>query len=116
MSHPPPFSEPGRRVAVRKALRVRARLVSGGASAEVHTRDLARDGLSFVSARPIAPGTRCQVAFDVPLGSGESATLAASARVVYSSYVAPGEFRVGAIFTELDADAEHVLDRFAASS
>ena len=115
MSHPPPFPEPGRRVAARRALRVDAHLVFGGTSTAVQTRDLARDGVSLVASRPIAPGTRCQVAFDVPLGRGESSALVASARVVYSSYVAPGEFRVGAVFTELSPEAEFILGRFAAA-
>lgn len=113
MSHPPLPPEPGRRVAARKALRVSATLAFAGAAASVQTRDLARDGLSVVAPRPIAPGTRCQVDFDLPLGHGESRPVSATARVVYSSYVAPGEFRIGAVFTELDEDTAVALGEFA---
>ena len=112
-STPSRSPDPGRRIAARKALRVNATLAFGGTAAAVQTRDLARDGLSLVATRPISPGTRCQVDFDVPLGQGESRHLSASARVVYSSYVAPGEFRVGAVFTELGEDSAYVLGEFA---
>lgn len=115
MSHPPPPPEPGRRIAARKALRVSVTLSFGGAQASVQSRDLARDGLSVVAPRPIAPGTRCQVEFDLPLGHGESRHVSATARVVYSSYVAPGEFRIGAVFTEVDAATAAALGEFAAA-
>ena len=69
----------------------------------------------MLSARPIAPGTRCNVVFEVPIGA-ELVAVTAKAKVVYSSYSAAGEFKIGAVFIDLDEAVANTLGRFADSS
>jgi hypothetical protein len=114
MSSQPVSPEGNRRVVPRKALRQTARLVVGDATREVRTWDLGRDGMCLLSPRPIAPGTRCNVTFDVPLAAGPM-SLTAGLKVVYSSYSASGEFKIGAVFTDLDEGVALILARFAAA-
>ena len=115
MSSPPSPPEPSRRLAARRALRRDATLTHGKIRAPVQTWDIGRDGISVVAARPIAPGTRCLVEFDLPLG-GSVHVIAVSAKVVYSSYAAAGEFKIGAVFIDLDEDVAKTLARFAAGT
>ena len=91
-----------------------ATVVYGDVARPVHTWDLGRDGMCLLAPRPIAPGTRCRIAFGVPL-PGETIDVSATAKVVYSSYSAPGEFKIGAVFLDLDDDVARVLGRFAAA-
>jgi hypothetical protein len=114
MSSQPVSPESNRRVVPRKALRQRAALVLGDATREVQTWDLGRDGMCLLSTRPIAPGTRCKVTFDVPLATGPM-SLTAGLKVVYSSYSASGEFKIGAVFTDLDEGVAAILGTFAAA-
>lgn len=104
-----------RRAAPRKAVRQTATVVYGDASRVVQTWDLGRDGMCLLTPRPIAPGTRCTITFDVPLGA-ERVGITATAKVVYSSYSAAGEFKIGAVFTDLDEGAALVLARFVADA
>jgi hypothetical protein len=104
-----------RRAAPRKAVRETATVVYGDASHAVKTWDLGREGMCLLTPRPIAPGTRCTITFDVPLG-GERIAITAAAKVVYSSYSAAGEFKIGAVFTALDESAALVLGRFVADA
>ncbi len=110
---PTPSQDRNRRAAPRKALRQAASVVYGDATRVVQTWDLGRDGMCLLSARPIAPGTRCKVTFDVPV-DGELINVTAAAKVVYSSYSAAGEFKIGAVFTDLGDDVALVLGRFGA--
>ena len=113
MSQPPSPHEPSRRLAARRALRRDATVTHGRIRTSVQTWDIGRDGISVVAARPIAPGTRCLVEFELPVG-GSVHAIAVSAKVVYSSYSAAGEFKIGAVFTDLDADVAKTLAQFAA--
>jgi hypothetical protein len=115
MSTSPSPADRNRRAAPRKALREEAAVVYGGASKAVRTWDLGRDGMCLLSPRPIAPGTRCKVRFDVPLGA-ERINVTAALKVVYSSYSAAGEFKIGAVFTDLGDDVTLVLGRFVAGA
>src|SRR5450755_2070469 len=54
-----------RRAAPRKAIRQDATVVYGDASRTVQTSDLGRDGMCLLAPRPIAPGTRCTITFEV---------------------------------------------------
>lgn len=103
-----------RRGAARKALRCAAtvQLPREGAR-DVTLLDLSLEGLSVMSARPIAPGTRCTTHFALPLAAG-AATLALSTRVVYSSYTGAQAFKVGMVLTPPDADTEAAIARFMA--
>lgn len=104
-----------RRAAPRKAVRQPATVAYGDASRTVQTWDLGRDGMCLVSARPIAPGTRCTITFELPLG-GERIGIVAAAKIVYSSYSAAGEFKIGAFFTDLDEGMALALGKFVAGS
>lgn len=115
MSPPPASSDRNRRATPRKALRQPASVVYGDTTRAVRTWDLGRDGLCLLSAKPIAPGTRCRITFDVPV-DGEPVSVTAAAKVVYSSYSAAGEFKIGAVFTDLGEELALVLGRFAAGS
>ncbi len=53
--------------------------------------------------------------FVVPFGDGP-VEVTVSLKVVYSSYSANGEFKIGAVFTDLDAAAAAALGRFATDS
>jgi hypothetical protein len=112
MSSPPASPDSNRRVVPRKAVRQTATLVVGDATREVQTWDVGRDGMCLMSPRPIAPGTRCKVTFDVPLAAGPM-TLTAGLKIVYSSYSASGDFKIGAVFTDLDEGVAIILGQFA---
>lgn len=114
MSILPQPHERNRRTALRKAFRQEATVDYGGSTKAVRTWDLGPDGMCLLSPRPIAPGIRCQVAFDVEVGDDPAVHLAVAAKVVHSSYSAPGEFKIGAVFTDLDEDAARILGKFAA--
>lgn len=112
MTSRPPADAPNRRAAPRKPLRETAIVVYGEVTRQVHTWDLSRDGLSLLATRPISPGTRCKVTFDVPLDDGTT-TVTAAIRVVYSSYLAADEFKIGTLFTGLDEEVAVLLRRYA---
>jgi hypothetical protein len=103
-----------RRATVRRAIRGPATVIQGEFARPVQTWDLGRDGMCLLAPRPIAPGTRCKIMFELPSGD-EPATITTSAKVVYSSYSAPGEFKIGAVFTDLDEGTARILEAFAAA-
>lgn len=113
MSSPSQPPESSRRVAARRAIREDAILAHGTTRSTVQTWDVGRDGISVIAARPIAPGTRCRIEFELRAGSAPQA-IAASAKVVYSSYSAAGQFKIGAVFIDLDDESARGLERFAA--
>lgn len=101
-----------RRVGVRVALRGAARLrLPGDQLREVTTCDVSREGLSLLTARPVAPGTRCSVEFELPLRDSQVAVTVA-AKSMYSSYTGAEGFRVGLQFASLSDDAAGALDAF----
>jgi hypothetical protein len=104
-----------RRASPRKVIRQSASMACGETILTVQTFDVGRDGMCLVSHRPVAPGTRCKITFDVPLPEAPI-TVTASLKVVYSSYVAAGEFKIGAVFTELDDAAALVIGKFASEA
>lgn len=76
-------------------------VLAGGVARDVQIADLGVDGASLVSARPISQGSVIQLRFEVPI-AGIATALIIKARVVYSSYVGPAQFRVGVVFQDLD--------------
>jgi hypothetical protein len=114
-TQPLPQHARNRRAAPRKAIRQAATIVYGDAARVVRTWDLGRDGMCLLTPRPIAPGTRCTITFEVPIGA-EHVGITAAAKVVYSSYSAAGEFKIGAVFTDLDEGAALVLGKFVAGA
>ena len=102
-----------RRLSARTALRSPATVVlPGGQTREVRMWDLANDGASLISARPIPQGTSLELRLDLPVAGGTTTPVAASGRVVYSSYLAPGEFKIGMMFTKVDDDAAAAIAAF----
>lgn len=104
-----------RRAVPRKAIRLETTLVCRDVTRQVQTLDLGRDGICLLVSRPIAPGSRCTVTFDVPSDDGPT-TVTAAIRVVYSSYSATDEFKIGAHFVGLEEGVVEILKRFSAAS
>jgi hypothetical protein len=103
-----------RRAGPRKILRRAATLVlPGGLEREVRTWDLGVDGLCILSSKPISPGSRCQVTFDVPLSEDRSSTVTVPVKVVYSSFSGAEGFKVGTVFSGLDDDSADAITEFA---
>jgi PilZ domain len=115
MSSQPLLPDRNRRVAPRKVVRQTATLIQGDTIRTVQTWDLGRDGMCLLSPRPVAPGSRCKATFNVPLESGPM-SVTAGLKIVYSSYSASGEFKIGAVFTDLDEGVAVILETFAAAS
>ena len=104
-----------RRASPRVAIRRPATVTIGDVRKDVQTWDLAREGMCLIASRPITPGTRCRIAFELPVG-GALVAIDATAKIVYSSYSAAGEFRIGAVFLGLDDAAATAIGAFTASS
>jgi hypothetical protein len=106
---------PNRRVHPRKVLRTTATVLLPGAAMprEVRTWDLGLDGMSLVSPRPIAPGTRCTISLQLP-GSATPQELSMPARALWCSLMGPEGFKVGLVFASLDAATQEAIARFVA--
>jgi len=101
-----------RRIHPRKVLRGPAKIVlPGQAPRDGRTWDVGIDGMSVISSKPIPPGTRCEVCFDVPY-RGASAQVTAMVKVLYCSYCGPDGFKVGTAFGDLDPSSRDVLKEF----
>jgi hypothetical protein len=102
-----------RRLSARTALRAPASVaLPGGQTREVRLWDLAHDGASLQSARPIPQGSSLELRFELPAPGGGTTAVTAAARVVYSSYIAPNEFKIGLAFTRLGDDAAAAIAAF----
>lgn len=77
--------------------------IKGGLERQGLVQDLSLQGLSLITARPIEPGSRCLLQFELPLPGGIR-QVALPAKAVYSSYTGPGAFRIGMLFMALAAD------------
>ena len=98
-----------RRLSARIALRSPATVVLPGAQTrEVRMWDLAMDGASLISPRPIPQGSSLELRLELPAGT----KIATPARVVYSSYLAPNEFKIGLMFTQLDDAGAAAISAF----
>ena len=87
--------------------------LAGGGERHGVTVDLSRDGLSLSTDRPIPPGQRCVLWLHAPSAAGTEA-LQLQAKSVYSSYAAPGDFRIGMVFVGDDVEAGGRLRALAA--
>ena len=74
--------------------------IKGGLDRDGRMQDLSPQGLSLITARPVEPGSRCLLHFELPLPQGPR-QVALPARAVYSSYTGPGAFRIGLLFMAL---------------
>lgn len=80
--------------------------IAGGSERRGTTVDFSRDGLSISTDRPISPGSRCTLSLQP---DGTKRSLRFEVKSVYSSYSAPGDFRIGVVFTEADFAAQDQL-------
>lgn len=100
-----------RRQQPRNALSVPVTIaIAGGNERSGTTVDLSHDGLSLTTDRPIAPGSRCTLCL-YPANARDS--LRFEVKSVYSSYAAPGDFRIGMVFTDPGLDAQAQLRALA---
>ena len=103
-----------RRAFARSAIRQPATLALGDATFAVQTLDVGHGGMSLQAHRPIGPGTRGSIAFTLPLVDGPM-QIAASIKIVYSSYQAVEQFKIGAVFTGLDEAMSQALEKFTST-
>lgn len=75
---------------------------------EGQIQDLSLQGLSLITARPIEPGSRCTLRFELVLEGGPR-QMALPAKAVYSSYVGPGAFRIGMLFMALAPEDQAIV-------
>lgn len=105
-----------RRLQPRNALRCAVTItIAGGNERRGTTVDLSHDGLSLSTDKPIPPGTRCTLSLQAPRVA-DAATLHIDVKAVYSSYSAPGDFRIGMVFIGLDSQVADVLRALSVSA
>lgn len=116
LANPPPDASggqanaPGRRTRSRHALQCPVQLtMADGSNRQAITQDISHAGLSLMTDRPIAPGSRCTLALDAPSMAPDAPALSLAAKAVYSSYVAPRQFRIGLVFTQPDPAIDALL-------
>jgi hypothetical protein len=97
-----------RRALARKVLRRAATLAHQGQVADVEIADISGEGMGLLSPRPISPGRRGEIAFVLPLASGDRA-VAVPIRVMHSTYVARASFRIGVSFVALDGEVAEAV-------
>lgn len=104
---------PSRRATRRTGLKgAAAMLLPGNVVRDAQLFDLSSDGLSVMSARPIAPGSRCTVSFELPFADHRPGKVSVTAKAVYSSYTGAAGFKVGLLFSGVDAATMQLLDEF----
>jgi hypothetical protein len=107
------ISAPHRRLYARKILRRPATvLLPGGTVRDVTTWDLGQDGLSVLSSKPISPGSKCQVSFEL-VALDKTTSVTAPVKVVYCSFSGLSGFKVGMNFGPLDADSASAIEAFS---
>ncbi len=109
-----PFAgQPSRRLQPRNALRwVVTIRIAGGSERQGVTVDLSAEGLSLSTDRPITPGSRCTLLLQP---AADEEVLVLEVKSVYSSYTAPGDFRIGMAFLPQDAEGRDRLRAMAAA-
>jgi hypothetical protein len=102
-----------RRIHPRKVLRAAATVkLPGQPSREGRTWDLGLDGMSLMSSKPIPPGTKCEVSFELPLG-GNGRRVTVPVKVLYCSFCGDDGFKIGTAFGELDDVSRAAVNEFA---
>lgn len=112
MTTPQSQTEQNRRSSRRRGLRCAlAIFLADREPQKAMTTDVGSEGLSFYFPKPIAPGTRCRISFELPLAA-LNVPIAAPIKTVYSSYCGAEGFRIGAVFTDLDPQCNSALLEF----
>lgn len=101
------------RIAPRKILRVRAKVMLNGGRPPVmgRTIDISTSGISVMLEDSLAAGESCVIAFEAPI-RGTIRKVMASAKAVYSICGADG-FRTGFQFVQLDAANTSIINELA---
>lgn len=104
------LTTPARRARPRRTLQCQVTLdLADGKGARHGTmQDISPSGLSLTTDRPIEPGSKCHLVLDLT-ATGAGVVLEATAKSVYSSYLAPRQFRIGMVFTQLDTGGQNLL-------
>jgi hypothetical protein len=103
----------GRRSNARKTLRCPVSIrTTAGVQRDGTTWDVGLDGLCVVLDKPLST-FRCEVSFELP-NVNAPARLNLAARVVYSTFVGRGVFKIGMRFTSVDAASAALLAQFVA--
>lgn len=76
------------------------------------TWDIGQDGLSVLSSKPISPGSKCQVSFDL-VASHKTTQITAPVKVAYCSFSGLSGFKVGMTFGVLDPDTTSAIEEFS---
>lgn len=109
LEDPPDDQRSSRRCALRQPCEVV--LLRDGSARSCELRDISGDGLSFMSFRPVSPGTRLRVAFELAV-DGQLLRVQAPGRVSYSSFQGTEGFRIGFRFLELDDASRRAIRLF----
>ncbi|MGZ3159195.1 MAG: PilZ domain-containing protein [Burkholderiaceae bacterium] len=104
------MAEPETRVAPRKVLRCRAKvMLSGGRPPMMgRTVDISLSGICIMLEAPLPAGESCVIAFEASV-NGTMRRVMASAKIVYSIFSGEG-FRIGLQFVQLDAANTSIIN------
>jgi hypothetical protein len=103
---------PEQRHSPRRRVGLSARVFTGAAWVEAHSRDLSRGGVCLVVEQPVPVGTVIGLQLRLVFaGEGESEPLELRARVVWCTAVAGGH-QIGASLVETTPTATGYLDAF----
>jgi hypothetical protein len=86
-------------------------MLRDGSSRTCELRDLSGDGLSFMSFRPVSPGTRLRVEFELAL-DGQALPVQVAGRASYSSFQGSEGFRIGVRFAGADEASRRAILAF----
>lgn len=104
------MAEPDTRIAPRKVLRCRAKVMLNGGRPPLmgRTVDISTSGICLMLDGPLVAGESCVIAFEAPV-KGTMRKVMASAKAVYS--ICSGEgFRIGFQFVQLDAATTSIIN------
>jgi hypothetical protein len=88
-------------------------LANGTPAAEAKTLDLSNHGISLLAARPMRPGAKHVLTFDVPC-NGKFKPVRVTAQVMWCSLAGGEGYRIGLEFADVDATSAKIIDEFLA--
>lgn len=105
------MAEPDTRIAPRKVLRCRAKVMLNGGRPPMigRTVDISISGICLMLEAPLTAGQSCVIAFEAPV-NGTMRKVMVSAKAVYSICGNEG-FRIGLQFVQLDAANTSIINQ-----
>jgi c-di-GMP-binding flagellar brake protein YcgR len=105
------MAEPDTRIAPRKVLRCRVKVMLNGGRPPLigRTVDISISGICLMLETPLAAGESCVIAFEAPV-NGTMRKVMVSAKAVYSIFSGEG-FRIGLQFVQLDAANTSIINQ-----